>query len=60
MLNKLKGLINEDRQVLLEKEDRISQLAASKDFHISAAIATFQTNNEKKVIFPNLFGLKTN
>ena len=47
-LNELKGLINEvlasdpDRSYL-RKEDRISQLAASKDVHKSAAIATFQT-----------------
>ena len=45
-LNELKGLINEvlasdpDRSYL-RKEDRISQLAASKDVHKSAAIATF-------------------
>ena len=50
-LDALKGLINEvlasdpDRSYL-RKEDRISPLAASKDVHRSAAIATFQTNNE--------------
>ena len=60
MLNELKGLINEalasspDRSYL-RKEDRISQLAASKDFHVSAAIATFQTNNENKSRLPNVF-----
>ena len=60
MLNELKGLINEalasspDRSYL-RKEDRISQLAASKDFHVSAAIATFQTNNENKSRFPKSF-----
>ena len=59
-LNELKGLINEvlasdpDRSYL-RKEDRISQLAASKDFHVSAAIATFQTNNENKSRFPKSF-----
>ena len=42
----------------MRKEDRISQLAASKDVHKSAAIATFQTNNEISLLFPNLFGLK--
>jgi len=60
LLNELKGLINEalasspDRSYL-RKEDRISQLAARKDFHVSAAIATFQTNNENKSRFPNFF-----
>jgi hypothetical protein len=39
----------------LRKEDRISQLAESKDFHVSAAIATFQTNNENKSHFPKYF-----
>ena len=37
------------------KEDRISQLAASKDVHKSAAIATFQTNNENKSPFSKSF-----
>ena len=64
-LNVLKGLINEvlasdpDRSYL-RKEDRISQLTASNNVHKSAAIATFQTNNETSLVFPNLFGLKTN
>ena len=59
-LNVLKGLINEvlasdpDRSYL-RKEDRISQLAASKDVNKSAAIATFQTNNENKSRFPKSF-----
>ena len=58
-LKELKGLINEvlasdpDRSYL--KEDIISQLAASKDVHKSAAIATFQTNNENKSRFPKSF-----
>ena len=56
-LNELKGLIDE---VLasdpdLRKEDRISKLGASKDVHKSAAIATFQTNNENKSRFPKSF-----
>ena len=59
-LNELKRLINEvlasdpDRSYL-RKEDRISQLAASKDVHKSAAIATFQSNNENKSRFPKSF-----
>ena len=59
-LNELKGLINEvlasdpDRSYL-RKEDRISQLVASKDVHKSSAIATFQTNNENKSRFPKSF-----
>ena len=59
-LNELKGLINEvlasdtDRSYL-RKVDRISQLAARKDIHKSAAIATFQTNNENKSRFPKSF-----
>ena len=59
-LDVLKGLINEvlasdpDRSYL-RKEDRISQLTASKDVHKSAAIATFQTNNENKSRFPKSF-----
>ena len=60
MLNKLKGLINEvlasdPNRSYLRKEDRIAQLAASKDVHKSAAIATFQTNNENKSRFPKSF-----
>ena len=56
-LKVLKGLINEalvsspDRSYL-RKEDRISQLSASKNVHKSAAIVTFQTNNENKSRFP--------
>ena len=59
-LNELKGLINEvlasdpDRSYL-RKEDRISQLPSSKDVHKSAAIVTFQTNNENKSCFPKYF-----
>ena len=60
MLNELKGLTDEalassQDMSYLRKEDRISQLAESKDFHISAAIATFQTNNENKSRFPKFF-----
>ena len=60
-LDVLKGLINEvlasdlDRSYL-RKEDRISQLIASNnDVHKSAAIASFQTNNENKSRFPKSF-----
>ena len=60
MLNELKGLINEvlassPNRSCLRKEDIISQLDASKDFQLSAAIATFQTNNENKSRFPKSF-----
>jgi hypothetical protein len=59
-LNDLKGLINEvlasnPDSSYLRKEDRISQLAVSKDVHKSAAIATLQTNNENKSRFPKSF-----
>jgi hypothetical protein len=56
----LKGLINEvlasdpDRSYS-KKEDGISQLTASIDIHKSAAIASFQTNNENKSGFPKSF-----
>ncbi len=60
-LDGLKGLINEvlasdpDRSYL-RKEVRISQLTASNnDAHKSAAIASFQTNNENKSRFPKSF-----
>ena len=59
-LNVLKGLINEvlasdtDRSYF-RKVDRISQLAASKDSHKRAAIASFQTINENKSRFPKAF-----
>jgi hypothetical protein len=53
-----KGLINEvlaSDRYYLRKEDRISQFTISKDVHKSAAIATFQTNNENKSRFPKSF-----
>jgi hypothetical protein len=57
-LDALKGLINEvlaSDRYYLRKEDRISQFTISKDVHKSAAIATFQTNNENKSRFPKSF-----
>ena len=52
-LNELKGLINE---VLASDPDRsYLRKAASKDVYKSAAIATFQTNNENKSCFPKSF-----
>ena len=53
MLNKV--LASDPDRSYLRKEDRISQLIESKDFHISAAIATFQTNDENKSPFPRFF-----
>ena len=58
--NELKGLTDEflasdpDRSYL-RKEDRISQLSASKDIHKSAAMVTFLTNNENKSRFHKSF-----
>ena len=54
-LNELKGLASDPDRSYLRKEDRISQLSASKNVHKSAAIVTFQTNNENKSRFPKSF-----
>ena len=52
-------------QIILTKLPNLSSITInlSKDVHKSAAIATFETNDENSVVFPNIFslkGLKTN
>ena len=45
-------LASENKKLYLRKESKISQIV-SKDFNKSAAIATFEKNDEKKSKFPN-------
>ena len=51
-------IASEPDKSYLRKESRISQIA-SNDLKKSAAIATFEQNNEKKSRFPNFFWLST-
>ena len=63
-LNVLKGLINEvlashpDRSYL-RKEDKISQLAARMSTKVQQ-LQPFRQIMKISLVFPNLFGLKTN
>ena len=47
-------LASENKKLYLRKESKISQIV-SKDFNKSAAIATFEKNDEKKSRFPDAF-----